>query len=185
MLLPLRSPLWVNGMSAEIKIGSFASIRRSLIGAAALIIVDAVVFGSFVFSSLICPIWLLASAGRSVRRRPGWVIALARLAVPVLTLGIVAVNFSIQTAIAEANAGKIIQAVERFRVAKGACPARLTELVPAYIDAVPPAKNALVMNNFLYHTIGEAERCVLTWITVPPFGRRAYDFQSKQWISAD
>ncbi|MDP2795421.1 MAG: hypothetical protein Q8O25_15300 [Sulfurisoma sp.] len=160
-------------------------MRRSLIWAGVLLVIDAGIFASFIFSALICPLWLLASAVASLRRRPGWRVALARLIAPALTLMLVAVNASVQTSMAQANADRIVQAIERFHQSRGTYPARLTDLIPAYLDAVPPAKYSLTVESFTYRGLDSGRECMLSWVAVPPFGRRVYTCQSKKWSTLD
>ena len=67
------------------------------------------------------------------------VIALARIAIPVVTLALVLGNTRLQWRMADANSQKIIQAVERYHAKNGTYPKKLDDLVPEYLHSVPPA----------------------------------------------
>ena len=144
-----------------------------------MIFLDAAVYGSFLFSIIACPIWFLASAVKNIVKRPGWRIALIRLALPLLTLGIVVGNSALQSRIAKSNAERIVVAVEQFRSTNGAYPNKLDELVPRYLEAVPRAKFCLVFGEFMYLTSNEQH--TLIWVAIPPFGRPTYNFEQRKW----
>ena len=118
---PFRSPSAAQKEDAgPITPGSGAShhpgIGGSIAGACVLLAWDVVLTGSFVMSYLACPIWFLVSVVNNAMQRPGWRLALLRIAVPALTLVLVFGNNSLQCAIAEVNAERIIKACEEFRV---------------------------------------------------------------------
>jgi hypothetical protein len=89
------------------------------------------------------------SIGKNASRRPGWKLALLRIAIPALTLGLVLTNATVQSRITEANATKIITACNEFHTANGRYPTTLDELVPKYMPSVPRAKYCLD-GKFLY-----------------------------------
>ena len=118
----------------------YRGIRISIATALGLVVLDAVLGGSFVFSIVVCPIWFFFSIGKNASRRPGWKLALLRIAIPALTLGLVLTNAIVQSRITEANATKIITACKEFHTANGRYPTTLEELVPKYMPSVPRAK---------------------------------------------
>jgi hypothetical protein len=162
---------------------SHRGIRVSIGVALAMLSWDVVLAGSFVASLLICPIWFLFSIAKNAIQRPGWRLALFRIAVPVLTLGLVLANNNYQYRIGEANAPKIITACEEFNAANGRYPKSLDELVPRYMPSIPCAKHCLSQGNFLY--IGSNGSHMLVWCVIPPYGRKIYDFEQRQWRYLD
>jgi len=166
---------------AENQASYLRQIRGSIIGAFVLLAFDAI-YGSVV-SAGICPIWFLVSLVKAIKKRPGWGVGLARIMIPVLVLAIVVGNSNLQIKIASANAERIIVACEQFRAATGKYPDKLTELVPKYLSAVPPAKYSLTSSDFRYWISGENHE--LMWTKNPPFGRMIYNFESRKWRYLD
>ncbi len=146
----------------------------------ALVAFDAVLDGSILFSYLTCPIWFVVSVVKNAIQRPGRGIALFRISVPALTLGIVLTNNFVQRKIAHAHAEQIIKACEEFHVANGSYPHTLDELVPEYLRSIPRAKYCLSFGNFEYPT-SDGTRPILFWYDVPPFGRVTYNFEDRRW----
>jgi hypothetical protein len=155
------------------RLPSFA--RRSLGGALVLLAWDGVLSGSFVFSVLFCPVWFLVSVLKNVVQRPGWGIALFRIAIPALTLGMVLGNSNLQSRIARANAERIISACEQYHVAHGSYPSKLEDLVPQYLESLPRAKYCIMMGEFHYWDMGDCH--FFTLAEIPPFGRWSYTFE--------
>lgn len=170
-------------MEQDDRISYLRRIRGSLVGAFVLLAWDAVVSGSFMASILVCPVWCVVSLVKAVIQRPGWKIGLSRILVPALTLGLVLGNAALQSRIAGANAQRIIGACEQFRVANGRYPSQLKELEPRYLGSLPRAKYSLVFGEFRYWSFEGKHR--LMWVAIPPFGRRIYDFERREWGSLD
>ncbi len=124
---------------------SHRGIRVSIGTAAVLLAWDAAFSGSFLMSLIFCPIWFLASVLKNAIQRPGWRLALLRIAIPALTLGLVMANNAVQLRIAEANAPRIVAACQEFHAANGRFPKTLDQLVPRYMPSVPRAKYCLVV----------------------------------------
>ena len=152
-------------------------IRGSIIGAFVLLVFDAV-NGTFV-SAGVCPIWFFVSLVKAIRKRPGWGIGLSRIAIPVLSLAMIAGNATIQSKIANTNAERIIVACEQFLATRGNYPDQLDELVPKYLSSIPRAKYALMFSDFRYRNLEGNHR--LMWAENPPFGRRTYYFEHREW----
>lgn len=134
-----------------------AASRLSLLGAAVSLCLDVGMDGSYMFSILACPFWFLASVIKNLIERPGWRVALLRIAIPPLTLGIALGNTALQWKIAETNADRIIKACEQFHVANGRYPKTLDELVPQYLPSVPRAKYCL-LGVFWYVNVAMSSR---------------------------
>jgi len=162
---------------------SHRGIRVSISTGSVLLAWDAVLSGSFVMSLIVCPIWFVASVVKNVIQRHGWRVALLRMAVPLVTLGLVLANTAVQLRIAKANATRITAACEKYHEANGEFPQKLDELVPRYLPSIPRAKYCFAFGEFFYWNIdGHA---MLVWYDVPPFGRRIYDFAKRKWNYLD
>ena len=150
--------------------------------AAVLLVVawDVGLFGSVGISALVCPTWILGSVLNSAVRRPGWRIALVRVAIPFVTMGVVFANGAVQDRIAAANAARIIAACEEFRAVSGRFPDNLGELTPRYIQAVPRLKYCLD-GKFGYWNDGHP---ILVW-HVSGYYRRVYSFEDRRWSFLD
>ena len=164
-----------------------SSAQGSLKGAAILIAFDVLLSGSFLASYLVCPVWFLVSVVKNVIQRPGWRIALFRISVPVLTLGIVLGINAIQWKIADVNAERIINACEEFHVANERYPQTLNELVPRNLGSIPRAKYCLFQGEFVYYYSPDEEgsHFLLWWYRVPPFGKEVYSSKDRRWTFLD
>ena len=158
-------------------------VGRSVGVALALLFWDVVISGSFLASYLICPIWFLVSILKNLIQRPGWKIALLRIAIPVVTLGLVLANNAFQYRMAESNAARIITACEKFHTANGKFPQTLDDLVPQYMQSIPRAKNCMFLGEFWYWNPEGEPR--LAWYAVPPYGRKIYNFKNRKWNYLD
>lgn len=153
----------------------------SLFFAAALLCLDVVVDGDYLFSILVCPIWLMASVVKNLIGRPGWRIALFRVAIPAVTLGIVLANTAMQWDIGDANGERVVKACEDFHVDNGQYPKTLDELVPRYLPSVPRAKYSLD-GKFWYYNHGSGY--TLCWVKIG-FCRKVYSSETEQWRHLD
>jgi hypothetical protein len=159
-------------------------VVRSVGGALLLLAWDVVLFGSLGLSFFVCPIWFLFSIVKNSIQRPGWIVAIIRIAIPALTLGLVLANFAVQLKIAKANAPRIVAACEEFHAANGKFPKTLGELVPRYIPSIPRAKYCLTYGEFYYWN-WEGHPPLLIWYTFPVFGKNVYNFENRQWNYID
>ena len=163
--------------------GAFRAIRRSVVAAAVLLAWDGALYGSFVMSMIFCPIWFLVSLLKNAIERPGWGLALVRIGIPALTLGLVRANNVVQLGVADANARRVVAACEEYYAANGRFPKDLDELVPQYLNAVPFAKYCLgPPGRFAYYNVGTP---MLVWQVVPPYYRRIYDSHTRSWSYLD
>jgi hypothetical protein len=126
------------------------AIKGSLWIAAAVLLWDVANEGFYLFSMLICPPWFLISFVKNIKPRPGWAIALLRVSMPIVTFAIAFGNGNLQWRVSDANAYQIIKACEKYRNVNGRQPNKLDELVPKYLNSVPPAKHCL-RGMFFYH----------------------------------
>jgi hypothetical protein len=162
--------------------GFFRGIKRSVVAAAVLLAWDGALTGSYLMSSLVCPIWFLVSLLKNAIERPGWGLALVRIGIPALTLGLVRANSDVQLGVAEANAQRVVAACEQYNAANGRFPKNLDELVPQYMNSVPFAKYCLLSGRFAYYDLGTPK---LYWQVVPPYLRKIYDFHTRSWSYLD
>ncbi len=154
-------------------------IRLSVVIAIMLLAWDVAFSGSCVMSLLFCPIWFLGSILKNALQRPGWGLALCRIAIPAMTLVLVLANDAFQLKVAEENAQRIIAACDEFHAAKGRYPKTLDELVPDYLASVPQAKYCLSFGEFTYFNSSGSP--MLMWCVVPPYGRKHFDFEDRRW----
>jgi hypothetical protein len=128
----------------------YPGIKASIGTAFVLLAWDAAITGSFLLSFMVCPIWFLVSILKNAIQRPGWGLAIPRIAMPALTLGLVLANGAVQQRVGEANAPRIVAACEAFHVANGRFPRTLDELVPRYMPSFHVRSIALpVANSFI------------------------------------
>ena len=169
----------------------FRQMRGGLIGAGIMLGLDGAVYGSFLFSIFVCPIWFLVALIKAIVQGRDWRVSVSRVVIPLITLVIVLSNAWLQSRVAEAHAQKIIEASKQYQSTNGVYPRTLDELVPKYLGSVPRAKYAL-LGEFLYWECGErlVTTCVrsgadkgqhmLMWMAIPPFGRPFYNLEQAQ-----
>lgn len=85
---------------------------------------------------------------------------------------------------AETHAARVIEACRAFETRYGVLPARLDALVPEFLPAVPRAKYTIAFGEFTYAASDE-KRHTLMYVSLPPFGRRIYNFEDGQWHQLD
>jgi hypothetical protein len=162
--------------------GFYRSVRGSVGAAAILLACDVGFSGSILMSTIFCPIWILVSLLKSVIHSTGWGLALARILIPALTLGLVRANNAVQLGVAEANAHRIVAACEEYHAANGHLPGNLDELVPQYMNSIPVAKYCLgPWSRFSY----TSRSSMLFWHVVPPHYRKIYNFETRSWSYLD
>ncbi len=163
--------------------GFFRDIKRSVVAAAVLLTWDGALCGSFVMSLIFCPVWFFVSLLKNAIERPGWGLALVRIGIPALTLGLVWANNTVQLKVAEANAQRVVAACGAYHAANTRFPVKLDELVPQYLNSVPRAKYCLgPPSRFSYHNLGTP---MLVWQVVPPYYGRIYNFDTRSWSYLD
>jgi hypothetical protein len=164
-------------------VGYHRGVGVSIGTALALLAWDAVLTGSFLMSLIICPIWFFLSIVKNMNQPSRWKLALVRITIPALTLGLVLSNNAAQSRRAEANAANIIRACEEFHAANDKYPKTLGELVPQYMSSVPRAKYCLLFGDFLYWNFDSQP--MLAWYAIPPYGCKIYNFEERRWSYLD
>jgi len=109
---------------------------------------------------------------------------LIRLSIYLLAIAMVFGLRSFNTSLAKERADQIIAAADRFKAANGQYPERLDQLVPQFIPEIPARANlALWDSGFRYFST--PERHMLMYVAMPPFDRRTYTFETRQWGRLD
>lgn len=157
-------------------------VGKSIIGALVILAFDVGLAGTCMFALLVCPIWFLVSVIKNSIQMPGWRIAAIRIAIPLLTLWLSWINGNFQYNIAEEHASIIIPACEKYHVEKNEYPKTLDDLVPDYLPSVPRAKYCLY-GHFSYWNL--EEHPILVWYYLPPYGRKIYNFDRREWHYLD
>jgi hypothetical protein len=173
LLISSTLRVWMRAASAS---------RTSIFIAVLLIAWDGILWGTYMASILICPMWFLISVGRNLKARSR-IFALFRIAIPILTLVMVLGNGIGQWQIAETRAEQIIKACDQYRAVKGMYPSKLDDLVPEFLGSVPRAKYCVVSGEFYYSNDGSAPR--LWWYKITPFGKEVYGFDKRGWRHGD
>ncbi|MCU0493936.1 MAG: hypothetical protein MUD01_20290 [Chloroflexaceae bacterium] len=132
------------------------------------------------------PIYLVRAVVRFARRS-----TLQRPVAPMLlhaglclaTLGTIIWSVRLQAQLADQRAQQVINVVEQFHTQAGRYPQTLEELVPTFLERVPPCCMRAGLNEFFYDA--EAGRHTLWWIVSPPFGRKFYTFETKSFSLLD
>jgi hypothetical protein len=182
-LLGVRSRIRVITGSPQIRDRSAPLVT---VIAAALAMTDAFFFSQGVLAIALCLAGLLYYVPRAIGARPD--PALFRLRVikaAVVTFSGMAAIAVIVTFnnIAESRAREVIAAAENFKSRFGRYPEKLDELVPLFMPEVPMAKPAGMLRQFTYYHV-EGEH-TLSYVVVPPFGRKLYNFERQRWSALD
>jgi len=84
---------------------------------------------------------------------------------------------------ARERAEAVVAAANAFHTAQSRYPHTLEELVPRYLPDVPRAKYTWISGRFRYvYDDGGGQ---LSYMAVPPFGRRIYNFKTQRWSYLD
>lgn len=88
------------------------------------------------------------------------------------------------TNVARERAEQIIAGVQAYKSVNGKYPERLDQLVPKHLAEIPAkARPTLFDTGFRY--IVREDRHDLMYVTMPPFGRRIFNFESGLWSDLD
>jgi hypothetical protein len=172
------------GDTKEAKKTTWESLRSTVIAAVCLFIVDAFVFGWFVIAvsaSIALVFWLIPRTLLDFIR--GNVLMVRELKTGIY-LFLVAATFAAYAGnsyLAKARADTVIAAVDQFKADHHRYPESLTELVPKYMSSVPRAKYTVMYGEFIFLRDVPS----LMYYGFPPFYRRVYRFDSKNWMVLD
>lgn len=161
------------------------SLGFALTLSAVLVLFDGIMFGQGILSLLIA-LGLLAGRlpfilfSRQIQlRRP----RLRNLAVYLAATAVVLVLVRTNARVAEERADLLVAAIKSYHLKHARYPAALDELVPAFVPEIPPAKFVLIDNRFRYAPREAGP--LLYYTSLPPFGRRGFDFAQNRWTSFD
>lgn len=104
---------------------------------------------------------------------------LANLALYALTAVLAFAGNNFNNQLAERRTEQVIAAVDAFHGKLGKYPRSLDELVPQFLPEVPKAKVGFGITNFYY--LERESSATLMYVVFPPFGRRTYDFGTKEF----
>jgi len=162
------------------------SLVRSSLTAFALFLLDAFVFNQFVIVLITIVILLPFLLYRSFKDRMNKPRLRTRLGIVgiycVMVVMIMTAN-RINNGVARDRTEMLAAACEQYKTGHGKYPGRLDDLVPEFLERVPPAKYTLFSSGFFYvsleggHTIG--------FVAIPPYGRLYYTLETKTWGQTD
>ncbi len=190
--------LWVGSVIALLAIRTREKVRSGVaqkpdrgvrfvaITAVILALVDALLFTQGVLALALCLAGFLYYLPRAIGAYPDRALFRLRAIKAGATVGAGSAAIAtivILNAIAEDRAKDVIAAIEAYKASSGSYPARLEQLVPAYLPEVPQAKPAGMMRAFDYHAT-DADH-TLMYTVVPPFGRKLYNFERRRWSALD
>jgi len=168
--------------------GKPPSLRTAVIVCAILLAVDILFFGAPMlgaYAAIALILWLaprilLAWRKPALRRH--------RATVALLTFGMIAADcgaYWIYENIARSRVLDVAEALSRFRAIRGVYPEQLQQLVPEHLAAVPPAKPGYVMLNRIWYRHKAPAAPELMYVSFPPYGRRNYDVEKREWTNLD
>jgi len=145
---------------------------------------DVFVFDSFIMTIVMILSMVFFMAPRLIYflvKKNGKVKGYIRMMI-LFVCAIIAIYFAryLNSDLAESRANKLIIAVEKYKETEKAYPDKLEQLVPKYIPSIPSAKIGIMSNNSFGYT-GNTDSPFLYYYVLPPFGRRLYYFETKQW----
>jgi hypothetical protein len=157
-------------------------MKKTIIIAVAVFILDAYLlnqgFIAVIFLALVAPITLIrafwAWKNTGIRKR--------RLSAAGIYF-VMAVTVLACIQVGNGRAGRkaelLIAACEEYRTVNIVYPESLTDLVPDFIDKIPKAKYAYAAGQF--HYVSREDSHLLWYVSFPPFGKRIYRFETKEW----
>jgi hypothetical protein len=194
----VASMLWVGSVIALLAIRAREKVRSGVvqkpdrgmwfvaITALILALVDALFFGQGVLALALCLAGFIYYLPRAIGAYPDrrlFRVRAVKAAVTVVAGSAAIATIVIVNAIAEDRAKEVIAAVEAYKASAGGYPARLEQLVPAYLPEVPHAKPAGMMRTFDYYASDAGH--TLMYTVTPPFGRKLYHFEKQRWSALD
>jgi len=194
----VASMLWVGSVIALLAIRTREKVNSGVtqkpdrgvwivaITAVILALVDALFFAQGVLALALCLAGFIYYLPRAIGAYPDrrlFRVRAIKAGTTVVAGSAAIASIVIMNAIAEDRAKEVIAAIEAYKATSGGYPARLEQLVPAYLSEVPQAKPAGMMRAFDYHA-GEADH-TLMYTVVPPYGRKLYHFERQRWSALD
>jgi hypothetical protein len=170
-----------------IKVTTWQSLRLTVITAACLFVLDALVIGSVtlgIYTAVGLIVWHVPRTLFALRRPSVLRVRLLKTVIYSCMAAAIIAAFIGNGRMARTRAGIVVEAVNQFKADKNRYPESLEELVPRYMDSVPWAKFSLMFGRFSYS--GDGDRgATLMYYGFPPFERRNYNFGSNKWYLID
>jgi hypothetical protein len=168
--------------------GKPPSLRTAFIVCSILLAIDILLFGApmlGIYAGLVLVLWL---APRMVFawRKPA--LRRHRALVALVTLGMIAINFSvyrIYETVAQKRVTEVAEALIRYRAIKGLYPEQLQQLVPDYLPVVPTAKPGLIAMNRIWYLHKPPGPAGLMYVSFPPYGRKVFNLETREWSELD
>ena len=158
------------------------TLRKTLIIAICLFLIDALFLNQGIIGAialLVVVFWLIPKSIFLYLKKQSVKPQLYKCLIYFLmAISIFGANY-LNNQVAKSRANQIIDAVEKFKAVNHRYPEKLAELAPEYIEAIPTAKLTLFANGFFYSN--RDGHAFISYVAMPPFGRRIYDFNQKKW----
>jgi hypothetical protein len=154
--------------------------------AVALFFLDAFVIGSFYVAGIILLLVIPLKLAKAVKLRKEKVLlkqVLIRTGIYGLAAISIIVMFSANNTIAIKRTEMIVDACERYKTKFGDYPSTLATLIPEFLKEIPSAKIGLVAGGFRYISNGGKHQ--ILFVKVPPYGRKYYTLETREWSSID
>lgn len=181
---------WMRSRLAAVHPPTQVISERSLIYVAVTVltlgVLDAFFFGQAVISIALCVAGVLYFPLLAIQARKDKARLKLRLSKAAITsiAGFAALGIIVYgNVIARERAESLVVAVEQFYAKHGRYPERLQEIVPEFIAEIPRAKYVVIADRFGYFK--SDSRHTLTYVEIPPFGRRIYTFEVHKWTTAN
>lgn len=160
---------------------SVPSIKRVLLCAAAIFVVDAIVVNQGAIAICVA-LWMLFGALPLTSRAKYAGVRgerLRNIGVYVTGCVLVLVYNSVNNDIANERAETVVKAIKAYHAKYQRYPETLTEIAPEFIAEIPRAKYTVLSGDFRYQPLGG--KPMLYYQVMPPFGTRMYSFDSGEW----
>lgn len=161
---------------------------KSLLVAASLYLADAVwlgqgivavfVIGFVVFLAVPRALWAWFRKEYDLRN-----LRLAKIALYTVTAIAIIGTIRLDIYLAEEKAEELVATLKQYQLRHGHYPDRLDALVPEFITFVPRARFSFALPSFAYIATPQSHN--LSYVVMPPFGRKIYHMESGQWTEMD
>ena len=152
-----------------------------------LYFLDALLVGLPSLGTFLCVVFMLTNFVAFLWRRKGDRAIVVKYGIRSLALCLTVIailgTFMFNRHLGHVNARLIIKAVEDYRSEQGKYPERLEDLVPQFLPKVP--HSAIRLTSTKYYYLYHKGYHSLMWSEAPPFGRRTYQFETKEWSHID
>jgi hypothetical protein len=159
----------------------------TLVVCAVLYFLDGFLIGLPSLGTFLCVVFMLTNFVAFLWRRKGERAIVVKYGIRSLALCLTVIailsTFLFNRHLGLVNARLIIKAVEDFRSEQEKYPERLEDLVPQFLSKVP--RSAIRLTSAKYYYLYHKDYHSLTWSEAPPFGRRTYRFETKEWSHID